>query len=164
MKGCIHLPRSSSHSRHCLTVHPYWHGQKTTQKNGKIRPKFSKGVGEGGVHHFGEIPRKFLFSSDRSSYSDVVLLYIRSSSWPLFSDFHSVDCNNWRYKSHSMSLKQYQCSWSHRSHPIHPIQVIHPIHPIGSIHPIHPIHPIYPIHSIHPIIPIHQVNPIHPIN
>ena len=31
-----------------------------------------------------------------------------------FSDFHSVHWRNWCYKSHSKSLKQYQCNWYHK--------------------------------------------------
>ena len=50
-------------------------------------------------------------SSDWSSYSDDVLLYIYTSK-PTFSDYHSVPCCKWCYKCHSKSLKQYQCKMS----------------------------------------------------
>ena len=47
--------------------------------------------------------------SDRSSYSDIVLLLQAT-----FPDFHSVPWCNWCYKIHSKSLKQYQCNWCHK--------------------------------------------------
>ena len=48
-------------------------------------------------------------SSDRSSYSDDLLVYIQQAT---FWDFHPVLWCNWCYKCHSKSksLKQYQCN------------------------------------------------------
>ena len=62
-------------------------------------------------------------SSDRSSYSDDVLLYIHprqlfqiftQSIATYFLNFHSVHWCNWCYKCHSKPLKQYQSNWCHR--------------------------------------------------
>ena len=52
--------------------------------------------------------RASFVSSDRSSYSDVVLLYICSSGH--FFRFSIRPLMQWCYKS----LKQYQCNWSHK--------------------------------------------------
>ena len=49
-------------------------------------------------------------SSDRSSYSDVVLLDVQFFFQILTQSFWY----NWCYKCHSKSLKQYQCNWCHR--------------------------------------------------